>query len=136
MLRYQIVSIHHRARCAAGRGRTRQGSPSACERRARDGAEAPRGAQGRRRARALAAESLEVQYEDKHTIEDLQWEDALLKVEMKVKELVHTAAASNAVGLSSRLASAEGHNLELSMEKREMVASLEAALKRSGELEE
>ena len=83
------------------------------------------------------AESLEVKYEEeKHVLEDIQRENALLKAEIEAKEQAHTVAASNAEELGSRLASAEAHNVELSTEKKEMVASLEAALQRTKELEE
>lgn len=83
------------------------------------------------------AESLEVKYEEeKHVLETLQRENALLKAEVEAKEQARTTAAGNAKELSERLASAEGHNIELEKEKSEMAASLEEALLRAKELEE
>jgi len=83
------------------------------------------------------AESLEVKYEEeKHVLEDLQRENALLTAELEAKEAARTAAAGSATELGARLAGAEAHNIELTREKNEMAASLEEALLRAKELEE
>ena len=83
------------------------------------------------------AESLEVKVEEeKHELEELQRGNALLKAEIEAKEQARTLAVSNTEQLGERLASAEAQNLELSTEKKEMAASLEAALQRAQELEE
>lgn len=83
------------------------------------------------------AESLEVKYEEeKHVLEDLRRENALLKADVEAKEQARTTAAGNAKELGERLARVEGENLELAKEKSEMAASLEEALLRAKELEE
>jgi chromosome segregation ATPase len=96
-----------------------------------------KGANGLVHSLHAKAESLEVKYEEElHVLEDLQRENTLLKAEIEAKEQARTVVASNTEELSSRLASAEANNLELSAEKKEMAASLEAALQRAKELEE
>lgn len=83
------------------------------------------------------AETLEVKYEEeKHVLEELQRDNALLRADTEAKEDARTAAAGKAAELGERLASAEADNVELSREKSEMAASLEEALLRAKALEE